>query len=52
MGGIGNVVVNRVVRIFTRKAVRRAMRTTKSSSGKRKRTGPKKGSAEGKQGAR
>ena len=52
MGGIGNVVVNTVVRMFTRKAVRRAIKTTKASSGKRKWTGPKKGSAEGKQGAR
>jgi hypothetical protein len=52
MGGIRNVVVNTVVRMFTRKAVGKAMKTAKSSSGKRKRTGPKKGSAKGKQGAR
>jgi len=41
------MVVNTVVRMFTRKAVRRTMKTAKSSSGKRKRTGPKKGSAKG-----
>jgi hypothetical protein len=46
MGGIGNVVVNTVVRMFTRKAVGRAMKSAKSASGKRK-----KGSAKGKKGA-
>jgi hypothetical protein len=41
-GGIGNVVVNTLVRMFTRKAVGRAMKCAKSASGKRK-----KGSAKG-----
>ncbi len=50
MGGIGNVVVNTVVRTLTRKAVGKAMKSTKSASGKRKRTGPRKGFAKGKQG--
>ena len=46
MGGMGNVVVNTVVRMFTRKA----MKTAKSASGKGKKGGPKKeGSAKGKQ---
>jgi hypothetical protein len=36
MGGIGNVVVNTVVRMFTRKAVGKAMNTAKSASSKRK----------------
>jgi hypothetical protein len=53
MGGIGNVVVNTVVRKFTRKAVGKAMKTAKSASGKRKKAGPKmEGSAKGKKGAR
>jgi hypothetical protein len=52
MGGIGNVVVNTVVRKFTRKAVGKVMKTTKSASGKRKKAGPKKGSAKGRKGAR
>ena len=34
MGGIGNVVVNTVVRRFTRKAVGKAMKTARSTSGK------------------
>jgi hypothetical protein len=51
MGGIGNVVVNTVVRMFTRKAVGRAMQSAKSASGKRKKSGPKKGSAKNKKGA-
>ena len=45
-------MVNTVVRIFTRKAVGKVMMIAKSASGKRKRTGPEKGSAKGKQGAR
>jgi hypothetical protein len=50
MGGIGNAVVNTVVRKFTRKAVGKAMKTAKSASGKRKKAGPKmEGSAKGKQ---
>jgi len=36
MGGIGNVVVNTVVRTFTRKAVEKATKTTMSASGERK----------------
>ena len=34
MGGIGNVVVNTVVRRFTRKVVGKAMKTARSTSGK------------------
>jgi hypothetical protein len=49
MGGIGNVVVNAMVRTLTRKAVGKAMKSAKPASGKRKRTGPKKGSAKRKQ---
>jgi hypothetical protein len=45
-GGIGNVVVNTVVRMFTRKAVGRAMKSAKSASGEHK-----KGSTKGKKGA-
>ena len=52
IGGIGNVVVNTMVRMFTRKAVGRAMKSAKSASGKRKKSGPKKESAKGKKGAR
>jgi hypothetical protein len=49
MGGMGNVVVNTVVRMFTRKAVKSA----KPASGKSKKAGPKKkDSAKGKKGAR
>ena len=51
MGGIGNVVVNTVVRMFTRKAVGRAMKSAKAASGKRKKDDPKKGSAKGNKGA-
>ena len=36
MGGIGNVVVNTLVRTFTRKTVGKAMKTARSTSGKRK----------------
>jgi len=44
------VVVNTFVRMFTRKAVGKAMKTAKSASGKGKKGGPKKeGSAKGKQ---
>ena len=35
MGGIGNVVVNTVVRMFTRKAVGKAMKAAKSAGGER-----------------
>ena len=42
------MVVNTVVRMFTRKAVGKAMKPAKSASGKRKKAGPKKGSAKGK----
>jgi hypothetical protein len=52
MGGIGNVVLNAVVRTLTRKAVGKAMKSAKSSSGKKKRTGPMKGFAKGKKGTR
>jgi hypothetical protein len=51
MGGIGNVVVNTVVRMFTRRAVGKAMKAAKSAGGKkgtkkaggRKNTGASKG---------
>ena len=43
------MVVNAMVRTLTRKAVGKAMKSAKSASGKRKRTGPKKGSAKRKQ---
>ena len=36
MGGMGNVVVNTVVRMFTRKAVGKAMKSAKPASGKSK----------------
>ena len=53
MGGMGNVVMNTVARMFTRKAVGKVMKTAKSASGKGKRSGPKKkGSAKGKKDAR
>ena len=52
MGGIGNVIVNTVVRTLTRKGVGKAMKTAKSAGGKRKKAGTKKGSAKRKQGAR
>ncbi len=52
MGGIGNVVVNTVVRMFTRRAVGKAMKSAKSPGGKKgtkKARGPKKkGISEGK----
>ena len=38
MGGIGNVVVNTVVRMLTRKAVGKAMKVAKSAGGKKKGT--------------
>ena len=41
MGGIGNVVVNTLVRMFTKKAAGKAMRSAKRSMG------PKKGKASG-----
>jgi hypothetical protein len=49
MGAIGNVVVNAVVRTLTRKGVGKAMKSARSANGKRKKSGPKKGSANGKQ---
>jgi hypothetical protein len=33
MGGMGNVVVNTIVRMFTRKAVGKAMKSAKKSMG-------------------
>ena len=36
MGGIGNVVVNTIVRMFTRKAVGKAIRSAESVGGKKK----------------
>jgi hypothetical protein len=42
MGGIGNVVVNTVVRTFTHKAVGKAMKSARSASGKRRRADPRK----------
>lgn len=35
MGGIGNVVMNTVVRMLTRKAVGKAMRSAKTVGGKK-----------------
>ena len=35
MGGIGNVVANTVVRMFTRKAVGKAMKAAKPAGGKK-----------------
>ena len=53
MGGLGNVVVNTVVRMFTRKAVEKAMTSAKPASGKSKKAGPKKKvSAKDKKGVR
>jgi len=52
MGGMGNVVVNTVARMFTRKTVGKAMKTAKPASGKSNKAGRKKGSAKGKIGAR
>jgi hypothetical protein len=52
MGGIGNVMVNTVVRMFTRKVVGKAMKSAKPASGKSKNAGPKKGSAKDKKGVR
>ena len=53
MGGMGSVVVNTVVRMFSRKAVGKAMKSAKPASGKRKKAGPKeKDSAKRKKGAR
>jgi hypothetical protein len=49
MGGMGNVVVNAVVRTLTHKAVGKAMKSAKAAGGKKKKSGPKKkGSAKGK----
>ena len=36
MGGMVNVVMNSVVRMFTRKAAGKAMKSVKPASGKRK----------------
>lgn len=52
MGGTGNAVADTVVRMLTRKVVGKAMKTIKSDSGKRKKSGTKKGSAKGKKSAR
>ena len=53
MGGIGNVVANTAVRMFTRKAVGKAMKSAKPASGESKKAGPKKkGSAKGEKGVR
>ena len=50
MGGMGNVVVNAVVRTLTRKAVGKAMKSARAAGGKKRKPGPKKkGSAKGKQ---
>ena len=52
MGGMGNLV-NTVVRMFTRKAVGKAMKSAKPASGKSKKAGPKKKvSAKDKKGVR
>jgi hypothetical protein len=50
MGGIGNVVVNTIVRMFTKKAVGKAMKTAKPAGGKkgtRKAGERKKGASKG-----
>ena len=52
MGGIGNVVVNAMVRTLTRKAVGKAMKSAKSTGGMRKKAGSKKGFAKDKKGTR
>jgi hypothetical protein len=36
MGGLGNVVVNTIVRMFTRKAVGKAMKSARKSMGAKK----------------
>ena len=36
MGGMGNIVVNTIVRMFTRKAVGKAMKSAKKSMGAKK----------------
>ena len=46
------MVVNTAVRMFTSKAVGKAMKSATSASGKRKKAGPKKGCAKGKKGTR
>ena len=43
MGGIGNVVVNTIVRMFTRKAVGKAMRSAKSLGGAKAKKGKRGG---------
>ena len=43
MGGIGNVVVNTIVRMFTRRAVGKAMKSTKSLGGAKARKGKRGG---------
>ena len=48
MGGIGNVVVNTLVRMFNRKAVGKAMKAAKSAGGKK---GAKKAGGRKKKGA-
>ncbi len=48
MGGIGNVIVNTVVRMFTKKAVGKAMKAAKSAGGKQ---GAKKAGGRKKKGA-
>jgi hypothetical protein len=48
MGGMGNVVVNAVVRTLTRKAVGKAMKGAKAAGGKKKSGPKKKGSAKDK----
>jgi hypothetical protein len=45
MGGIGNVVVNTIVRMFTRKAVGKAMKSAKSLGGAKAKKGKRGGAA-------
>lgn len=54
MGGIGNVVVNTLVRMFTKKAVGKAMKSARSMGGKKGRAGgaKKKGNPRGKKAVR
>ena len=46
MGGVGNIVVNRIVRTFTKKAIGKAMKSAKK--GKARRGSSKKRNARGK----
>jgi hypothetical protein len=47
MGGIGNAVVNAVVRTLTRKAVGKAMKSAKAAGGKKRKSGRRRRFREG-----